>query len=404
MFLDLNQLNPVLILLKNKAYKRAFKSYRTALIKYRETLRKFEKVEAEYKAFKPSISAKPQPLPSIIIKQRTNRSYRAMLGGTIETSSWQKAASPAWFLGLLLIIPTIWFCIRRQQWGLLTFGLSVPAFNYTLFMLIAILGWDTLSSWQINNALVPKIAFLWFALRGSVFSKSFGVFVLLMIICALAPLLTGEVAFHPIKAQFPLLVFLLVAAIARLFVKGARENCYLLKNLGWARSLRTGLHAIALWIPMALLAIPFFYITEIVFPKHMINHLHAENLLQFNHEHDILDNALQSTAVKADDALYAWHLTIEGTKRGIYRKSTQLENINLKQKVEDMFDNVMPPKLEFDKVNTGVPIIGWAVDIGVKESQKSTAKAFDKFRSTLREKLSKVAANNDKAFKSAIKK
>ncbi len=389
---------------KIKNYHSGVKKYQRSLAQYQKDLIKFEKVEAEYKAFEPKLSSKPQDFSSITIKQRSSRSFSTLLGAALAVSVWQDISGPIWFLGLLLIIPTVLLCIRRQHWGLLTFGLSVPAFNYVLFILVAVLGLDTLTHWQINSLLVPKIAFAWFALRGHIFSKSFAIFILLMSACAILPSLLGEQGYHATRAQLPILVFIAACLIARLLVKGVQENTYLLHNLGWSRSLRTGLHSFVLWLPMAVLAFPFFYVTEVAIPKHAVNKLHESKVLQFNHQHDMLDNALQSTAVKADDAMYAWHLTIESMKTDIYNQGAKLENIDLKQMVEEKYDAVMPKGLEFDDYESDAFIVAPIVELSVDASLDSTNKAFKKLRGSIKKSLAQIAEDNEQQFKSAIKR
>ncbi|MFW5432534.1 MAG: hypothetical protein ACKE5M_03395 [Methylophilaceae bacterium] len=363
-----------------------------------------KQIDSQYRAFDPS-QEKPKPLPAITIKQYANNSFSTMVGDSLAGNDWQKVTFPIWLLGLLLIIPTVLLCIKRQLWGLLAFGLIVPTFNYIVTVPPIFLDWQSLPNKEISTTLIPQVAFIWFALKGQIRSKSFVYFILLLVICTFLPSLTanGE-GFSIIRAQLPIVVFIVASLIARLLVRIVQENAYLFYNLGWARSLRTGLHSILLWLPMALLAAPFFFITEVVFPKYAVNQLHANNLLQFNHKHDILDNALQSTAIKTDDAIYAWHLTTESIKKNIYLKDAQLQTIDLKQSVEQTFDNVMPKALAFDPYDSDAFLVAPVVELSVDASQTSTNKAFKNLRSKLRKQLGNIAADHNKQFKKAAEK
>jgi uncharacterized protein (AIM24 family) len=386
-----------------KQYMAGYRKYLADNKKYQVVQAKYKKdIEAKYHAFQPD-TAKPSPLPPITIKQHANRSYIGLLTDGAEKGSWQQISFPIWLLGALLIFPTIALCIRRQQWGLLAFGLAIPAFNYLLTIPIVFFDWDTLINWKMSSTLVPQIAFFWFALRGQIRSKSFVYFLFFMFACTFLPTLTSDSeSFSSIKAQLPILVFIIVAAIARLIAKGARENAYLLKNLGWLKGLKTGLHALLLWLPMAALAIPFLYLTEVIIPKAWINHLHNKQVLVFDHTHDILDNALQSTALKTDDVIYAWHMKTQTIKKDIFDKKTKLTSTDLEQSFKEKFDEVVPKDLEFEDSDSGVPFVGFIVDLSVDASQKSTNKAFSIFRNSIKASLTDTVADNERNLKDTV--
>ena len=396
--------------LRSKAKKHAttyFKKQLTYIKKltvYSADRKQYKKeINRKYRAFDVN-QKKPEPLPTITIKQTANSSFNAIISDSLAGNDWQKVTFPIWLLGALLILPTILLCIKRRLWGLFAFGLLAASLNYIFTIQSIFLGTESLPSWKISSTLIPQIAFIWFALKGKIRSKSFIYFILLLVICTFIPNLVGdETGFSTMRAQLPILVFIAACLIARLLVKIVQENAYLFKNLGWAKSLRTGLHALLLWLPIALLAIPYFFITEVVLPQYAVSHLHNKGTLQFNHEHDLLDNALQSTAIKADDAIYAWHLTTQRIKKDIYLKGNQLQTVNLKQSVEQTFDKIMQTELVFDKYDSDAFLVAPIVELSVDASQASTNKAFKKFRSNLRKQLGNIAADHDKQFKEAIK-
>lgn len=395
---------------KNAAYLRdlpkyteALTNYNKALIAYRTEVIKSKQADTAYENFNPLLSSKPEPLTDeVVVKRYSNRSLTAIVNSTLAINTWQHITTPIWFLGLLLIFPTIWLAIKRQYWGLLLFGLLAPAINYVAFILSFVADADKLIAWQMNGVITAQIAFLWFAIRGKLQSRSFGLFILLITISALWPILLSDLHYPAIQSVLPILVFVMATMLARLIVKGIAENAYLFNKLGWQNNLRKALHTLLLWLPLGLLAVPFFYLTEVLIPHHTVNQLHTSQVLNYGAEHDILDNALISTATKADDIAFSWHLSTESTKRDIYNKATEWENIKLSEKMIETFDQIMPASLTFDDVNTGVPLIGWAVDIGVRESQKSTNKAFKNLRNNIRNKLKTMAENYDQEFKAKI--
>ncbi len=381
----------------------ALANYNKALIEYRAKVIESKQAETAYQNFNPVLTSKPAPSPEeIIVKKYSNRSLTAMVNSTLALNTWQHITTPAWFIGLILIFPTIWLTIRRRYWGLLLFGLSLPAFNYAVLMLSFIPTLNTIGAWQIHSVIAAQIAFLWFAMRGKLQSRSFALYILLITLFAIWPILFNNLDYPAIQSLLPILVFMMAAILARLIVKGILENAYLFNKLGWINNLRKSLHTLCLWIPLGLLAVPFFFVTETLIPQHTVNHLHAANVLNYGAEHDILDNALISTATKADDIVYSWHLSAENTKRDIYNKATQWENIKLSEKMIETFDQIMPESLVFEDVDTDVPLIGWAIDIGVRESQKSTNKAYKNLRQNIRSKLKAITEKHDQAFKASI--
>ncbi len=345
----------------------------------------------------------PPPSSCINVEKSTQASYANLLGLNASTDSWQQVNRLAWLLGLLLIFPTILLCIRRQRWGLLLLGLAVPAYHYILFLASAGLNFEPLSQWQINHWLIPKIAFCWFALRGQLRSKSFVYFIALLFLSTLLPnLLSAEDTFNTMKAQLPIVVFILIAAMLRLLVKGARENFYLLKNLGWAKGLKTAGHTVLLWLPLFIIASPFLYITEIALPVKAVDQLHDEGLLKFNHQHDLRDNALQTAALQADNTLYQWTIAIAEIKHDIKTNTAALREKGLEKSIMQQFDQIVPNQLNYAPYDSNAPIVAPLVELSVDAAQASTNKAFQGFINTMRGNLSGFLKGQEIAFQNAL--
>lgn len=95
---------------------------------------------------------------------------------------------------------------------------------------------------------------------------------------------------------------------------------------------------------MAILCLPFFYLTELVLPKNITNELHKHKVLQFDdrHENGFLDNALQSAAHITDDMNFAWHLVIEERKAYLYATDQKLQQLDFRSMVNKYYDQVIP--------------------------------------------------------------
>ncbi len=387
---------------KKNAYQKKLNAYNAFTA---DRNKQIKKVKQQYNQFD-----KDAPKPALIsesieIKQYSNNSMRGLINKELTSNDWQKITLPLWLLGALLIFPAVVFCIKRRFWGLLTLGLLVPTLNYCFAIPSILFGLESIAHWKIVSTLFPQAGFLWFALRGKIRSKSYTYFLLLLLLLSLfASLTNSDASFSFMQALLPLLVFITASSIVRLLVKIIKHNRYWFKNLGWKKSIQTIIRSILLWLPLGLLATPFFYMTEIVIPKHLVNHLYANNLLVFNHQHDILDNALQSTAVQTDDAMYNWYLITQGVKKDIHRETTKLEEIDLKKSIAKNFDEVFPKELEFDEYTSDAGFIKKGiVELSVGASQATTNQAYKKLRSKIRKQLLQIVVNHDTDFKDAVK-
>ncbi len=370
--------------------------------KYEAAVTASTHAEAFRNGVAPNLTCKP-PLSCLSVEKSTQASYTNLLGLNATTDSWQQVNGLAWLLGLFLIFPTIIFCIRRRKWGLLLLGLAVPAYHYLLFIASSVFNIDALSQWQLTHLLIPKIAFCWFSLKGQIRSKSFVYFIVVLFLSTLIPnLLSVEDTFNTIKAQLPIVVFILIAAMFRLLVKGARENFYLLQNLGWSKGLKTAGRTILLWLPLFILASPFIYITEVALPIKTVDQLHKKGLLKFNHQHDLRDNALQTAALQADNTIYQWTIAIAEIKHDIKTNKAMLEEKGLEQSIMEQFDAIVPNKLQYEPYDSDALIVAPVVELSVDAAQASTNKAFQGFINTIRGRLSTFLEEKEDAFQAAL--
>jgi uncharacterized protein (AIM24 family) len=327
---------------------------------------------------------------------RPNGYAEAVLGEKGEEFS----DNHAWFflLTLLLYVPTVWLCIKRRHIGMLVFGLIVwHAYVVAVVLHLVNVPFAHLPWLYV---LLPKIAFLWFAAKAKIRSKSFGFYVLLATCFALAQGLSGSSGLT--LSLSTVVMFVLALVVVRLLFQGCWENAYLLRNLGWRRSLRVGAHTLVLWLPMALLAIPYFFLTEHFIPKAVVNELYDNRTLKHPYGHDLRDNVLQSTADHFDERIFRWHVATETVKREVMDHAEQLRNNGLEKRLMAEFDHIMPPALAFDAVETGVPVIGSALDSGAEKIQGSVNDAYKAMRSDIERDLRAFVKQKDQEFQASL--
>lgn len=377
--------------------------------KYRDQLQLYQQ-QAETLMADPVV--KPE-MPDLKISEHAEFSFNALLQQAAQLSALQLISAPFSVLAIVLLIPCLWLSVRKKQWGLLVFALLVPSLNYALTLLAWLFPAINWYAWQLSSPVFAQLAFIWFVIHGHIRSRAFVLFILLMITSTLIPLLlshhllttyhyTAEDSFSLLRAQFPIMIFMLITAIGRLFVIGARENWQLLKQLGILQTLRSSLHALLLWLPMLLIALPMLFLTEILLPDVAIQQLHQDKILRYDQQHDLLDNVLQSVAVKADDAQFAWYLALERAKIDIRAKKKQLDQLKLSSYVSQTFRQLVPEKLSFSETKTGVPLVGSLLDYGITKTQQSTNAAFQRHHQQLEKRLTDFVAVQEDAFKKAV--
>lgn len=383
-----------------KAQLNAYHAYKKEKKNYRHT------VDLQYRDFTEDTAKPSLENEKIDIKAHAHTDLNHIISDRLAGNDWLKITFPLWLLGALLIIPTVLLALKRQLWGLIVFGLAIPCFNYWTTLPAKIFGLDYLASWEITSLLAPQVAFIWFIFQGHIRSKSYIYFILLLVILTFMPIVTGANAgYSLLQSQLPILAFILASCMGRLLIRVVQENAYLFRQLGWQKSFYTLARSIILWLPIALTAAPFFYLTEIVFPKNVVNQLHQHEVLAFDSQHDLLDNALQSSAVKTDQIIYDWYLITQLIKKDIYTKSKRLKDIHLKQAVQETFDRIVPEELSFEDYESDAGFIRKEiVEISVDAAQNSTNNAYQNLRRKLRKQLSNLAQQHGEAFKSAVAK
>ena len=329
-----------------------------------------------------------------------------------SATSFQLLTTTAWLLGFILIVPSMIYCIKQSSWGLLVFGLAVPSYYYGLYVISLFSSVGVLSSSAMASPLFAQIAFIWFLLKGSLFSRTFVVFVLLLFFSTFLPLLAGSFSmidwayvnndgYSVSSAQIPLLIFIVVACVGRLLVKGAKENVALLRKLGAILNLKSAAHAFVLWLPIVVLCLPFFYVTKVLIPTNVTDELHTNRILQFTHTHPqgFLDNALQSVAHKSDDINFAWHLVVEERKAQLFATDKRLQELDFEETVNKHFNTIIPQKLVFEEPNSDAPWVAWLVNMATKETQKSAQATYQKFRNEIRSNLIKLIREKEELLK-----
>ncbi|MGH1441310.1 MAG: hypothetical protein ACRBBR_14435 [Cellvibrionaceae bacterium] len=348
----------------------------------------------------------------------TNGVVNNLIDRALNATSFQILTYPAWLLGFLLIFPVIAIAIKRRAWGLVIFGLSVPAYNYALHFISLFYnpffyGYGDLGLLQLSSPLFAQIALVWFLIRGHIISRAFITFMALLICLTLIPSLLGNLSlidpsyinhegYSMLKAQLPLVIFFIAAGMGRLIVKGAKENAVLLKKLGWWPNIKSAAHALILWLPMAILCLPFFYFTEWLLPKHITNQLHENKVLQFDYSHPagVLDNALQSTAHITDDINFAWHLAVEERKAYFYSGNKEVQGWDFEYAVNKHYSEIVPSSLVFKNNKSDVALVGWLIDLSTEKTQESINRSYQTIRNDIRRNITELAREKEKLIKS----
>lgn len=361
-------------------------------------------------------AVKCDPLPQCLDAFRNtpmaSQSTDPLLGGKIN---WSPGFLVMYVLGFLMYVPAVWQCFKRRQFGLLLFGLAIPNLYLLAFLLNAV----GLSSFaklldQWVTIIAPKLAFLWFALRGRVFSIPF--------LLATALMLAGSTLFQTdLLAQpftflmhtlVPVAVFVLCAALVRILVMAAIENSYFLKSLGTMRLLRAVGHSALLWIPMALLSIPYFKITETVPEEFKLGLYENKQLVLDPRTSDFRDNALLTTATRFDDLITAFNFSQEKRKLQSKRAGLQLTaavnsaadaatdasnqaanelnaqlnilaGIKIKEPVLATFDDEIPQRLSFSSTDVD---LWWPADKAANAAGDSTKEGINANYMSMRKK------------------
>lgn len=372
-----------------------------------------EMSQSHFMVLQDQVAVSESDLPKTALDSNSSRSVRQGIGEKIVgASSFQVLTYPLWLVCFLLLFPTIAIAIKRRAWGLIVCGLSIPAINYTAYLVSLLFGVELLAPLHSMSPLFAQIAFAWFLVRGRISSKAFWIFVLLLFVATLIPLFIGSVPiiesrfvsdenYSLVKAQLPIIIFIAVAAIGRLLVMGAKENMTLLTGLGLANGFKFSMRALLLWLPMAALCLPFFYLTSVFFPKTITTQLYQNGLLQFDYQYEkgFLDNALQSAAHKTDDINFAWHLVIEERKAYLSAADQKLQETDFKETVANHYDEIFPENIEFEEPKSGVFLVGWLVDISTEQTQESINTAYVDIKNEIKGNLESLVGQKEQEIK-----
>ncbi|MFC4700699.1 hypothetical protein ACFO4O_11050 [Glaciecola siphonariae] len=317
-------------------------------------------------------------------------------------------------LVLLLIIPAVLVCLRYRAWLLLVFGLSIPMVNASVWALSFVYDGLGLSLYHIDSVMVAQIAFAYFLLSAHLRAESFVIFSL-FISLAIVYLISASSAISESELNdasqnlatftylIPVLLFVILATILRILIKGMRQNIGLLKELGLWRSVKAFARALLMWTPMAVLCLPFFYLSLHLIPKHISNTLHEQGLLQndYSHQAGLLDNALLSTAHLSDDIQFVWHLSVEEQKANLHASNRDLQALSFTDTFNRRFEQGVPRSLVFDKSQSDAFLVAPVVNLANDEMKKSMQKAYLNLRSQIKASLNKLVAAQENAIKEA---
>jgi hypothetical protein len=345
--------------------------------------------------------AQAQRVPTPALRVLRSGLAAGLSGGTLlATHTLSALLAVAAAAGLYAAM--VRMCWRRRHLGLLFAGLAVPHAVLAITLLAFVGPGGGLGAASVDATLfvASHLAFLWFAWRGHIRSRSFGIFMLLLTLAALAAEAGRQDRL--LAALGPVLAFLLMAALARGLVHGAVTNAAVLRELGAARSLRSLGHALLLWLPMALITVPFFVLTEKVIPDRAVEVLHRSGVLLHGPAHDFRDNALESVADHADQAAFGLYQETEKLGRRLSSEAASLRDQGLEGRVTAIFDQVMPAHLAFEPVRSGVALVGPAVDLGVELAQGGTDAAYGRLRAQMRIAVQKAARQQEQAFKTSL--
>ena len=386
-------------LAKKRAYPEKKAAYEKKLKKHKKLLEEKNAIQTAYTNFQPQLATKPELPPTPEAREYAKRSLIHLMTDHLPSTNWGNSHLLVLFILVFLAIPTLFLSVRWKCWSLLfclSITLLIPMINYVIFILSLTTSKIDITSLQLNSAIAGQVAFIWFSLKGHLFSRSFWIFILFLSIIASWETLKNNSSNSIIEAQLPILIFIIAAIIARLVVKGFQENAYLFINKGWKNNIKKISHAFILWLPLFFLAYPILYFTSIQIPKSITNSLHTEKILAYPYGHDLLDNSLQSIAIKTDETMYAWHLSMDSLKHEIFMKGDAIQNENLKKRAELTFDQIMPDQLEFSEYQSDKAFVGPAIEVAVEASQDSTNNAFRNLRQKIRKRIGEIV--NDHEF------
>lgn len=305
-----------------------------------------------------------------------------------------------WYVGLMCLILAIVVGIKNKMFITTVLLFIVPSFNYVSHYLGE---WSIHQGSQIESVFLVQISLLWLLFTAKLRSKVFTAFLLIAFVSVLIPVYFGELimqsdqqilSYSLSNALLILCIFIIFMLMVRLLIKGAKENTKLLKSVGWRINLRSMFHALYLWLPMAVLCLPFFYLSYFLIPNAVTSHLHQNMVLldSYDDNSNVLDNGLKSSAYHYDKTRLFWFLYVHNMRKELIESGQTLQNVNLSESVSTYFDLVVPRKIHF-KINQSNKrfLIGPVVNTVNKQTQKGLQKSFSRLRGQIKRNLMRIA-------------
>jgi hypothetical protein len=175
--------------------------------------------------------------------------------------------------------------------------------------------------------------------------------------------------------------------------------------LGFVGIGKASIRALLLWLPMGVLCLPFFYVTQSLIPTEISRQLNKQGVLAYDETHSLglLDNTLQSSALKADDINFVFHLVVEQRKAYLYTKNKKLQNTSFASSVDKYFEEIIPADLAFEQSRSDAPVVGFIVDLANDEIKQSITETFANFRQQMKSALLNSVMQHEKIVKQKAK-
>ncbi|MEZ5826202.1 MAG: hypothetical protein R3C97_16190 [Geminicoccaceae bacterium] len=212
----------------------------------------------------------------------------------------------AFAVSMVLLVVGIVPALRRRQWGWATFALAIP---WAMLAIVVVRYALDLRSFRFGDNdylalnLASKTAFVWLVFRGQLLSRSFLIFVLLVLLPTIFMVPGGWGIFEAARAVLPIIALMLAVAVVRLVILAIFENAGPLRRMGLRRGLSVFARTAIVWAPILLFSLPYFIGTAI-FEDAMIEKAYGPCPVQRGR-----------AAPNCPEAMGAEHLAIHGEER-----------------------------------------------------------------------------------------
>jgi hypothetical protein len=323
-------------------------------------------------------------------------------------SAYQLMQFPSWILGLILILPAITICLVNRMWFMAVLLFAIPLYNYATYILSMFSEFERGA--RIISVAAVQLSSIWLIATCKLRSRAFFLFLIVAFMGIYFPYFAAD-SFDIIDSQYldysitqstiSLLIFVTLFCIGRLFVKGARQNFALLKGFGWLNNTKLVARSLFLWLPMAVLCLPFFYFSYYAIPKAVSNNLHSNHILLYDYQSndDLLNNSLQSSAYHFDQVRLFWFVYTERLKEELKSSGKSLQEIDLARSVEQYFDAVFPRELQFKvKKSNRRFVIGTVINEVNKQTHASLQRSYRTLRTQIKNNLTRIATEHQGSF------